>query len=60
MRAQVGSSIAALVSRSIDLADEVYMAMTARGYTGQAVSVDGWKQENGSFVTGKKLMGREI
>ncbi len=40
-RAQVGSSIAALFARSMDLADEVYMAMTARGYTGQAVSING-------------------
>lgn len=40
-RAQVGSSIAALFARSMDLADEVYLAMTARGYTGQAVSADG-------------------
>lgn len=40
-RAQVGSSIAALFARSMDLADEVYLAMTARGYTGQAVSMDG-------------------
>ena len=39
-RAQVGSSIAALFARSMELADEVYLAMTARGYTGQAVSVD--------------------
>jgi cobalt/nickel transport system permease protein len=59
-RAQVGSSIAALFSRSMDLADEVYLAMTARGYTGQAVSVDGWQQENSTFVMGGKLMGREI
>lgn len=40
-RAQFGSSIAALFSRSMTLADEVYLAMTARGYTGQAVSADG-------------------
>lgn len=40
-RAQIGSSIAALFARSMDLADEVYLAMTARGYTGQAVSADG-------------------
>jgi len=39
-RAQVGSSIAALFARSMELADEVYLAMTARGYTGQAVSAD--------------------
>jgi cobalt ABC transporter, permease protein CbiQ len=37
-RAQVGSSMAALFARSLELADEVYLAMTARGYTGQAVS----------------------
>ncbi len=36
-RAQVGTSIAALFARSMYLADEVYLAMTARGYTGQAV-----------------------
>lgn len=40
-RAQVGSSIAALFARSMELADEVYLAMIARGYTGQAVSADG-------------------
>lgn len=40
-RAQFGSSMAALFSRSMTLADEVYLAMTARGYTGQAVSSDG-------------------
>ncbi len=40
-RAQVGSSIAALFARSMDLSEEVYLAMTARGYTGQAVSADG-------------------
>ena len=40
-RAQVGSSIAALFARSMELADEVYQAMTARGYTGKAVSADG-------------------
>jgi cobalt/nickel transport system permease protein len=39
-RAQVGSSIAALFARSMELTDEVYLAMTARGYTGQAVSID--------------------
>jgi len=39
-RAQVGSSIAALFARSMALADEVYMAMTARGYTGAAVSTE--------------------
>ena len=39
-RAQVGSSIAALFDRSLALADEVYQAMTARGYTGEAVMVE--------------------
>jgi cobalt/nickel transport system permease protein len=39
-RALVGSSIAALFARSIALADDVYLAMTARGYTGQMVSAD--------------------
>ena len=39
-RAQVGSSIAALFARSMELTDEVYLAMTARGYTGQVVSMD--------------------
>jgi len=37
-RAQVGSSIAALFSRSMALADELYLAMAARGYTGNPVS----------------------
>jgi cobalt/nickel transport system permease protein len=40
-RAQFGSSIAAVFSRSMTLADEVYLALRARGYTGQAVSADG-------------------
>jgi cobalt/nickel transport system permease protein len=39
-RAQVGSSFAALFARSMELADEVYLAMTARGYTGQAVAAE--------------------
>lgn len=39
-REQVGSSIAALFARSLSLADEVYMAMVARGYTGQPVTLD--------------------
>lgn len=34
----LGSSIAALFGRSMALADEVYQSMTARCYTGQAVS----------------------
>lgn len=45
-RAQVGSSIAALFSKSMALADEVYMAMIARGYTGESVSCD-----NGDSMT---------
>ena len=36
-RAQVGSSIAALFARSLSLADEIYLAMVSRGYTGQPV-----------------------
>lgn len=40
-RAQVGSSISALFARSVSLADEVYAAMVARGYTGQAVFWEG-------------------
>lgn len=39
-RAQFGSSMAALFARSMALADEVYLAMVARGYTGQAVNAD--------------------
>ena len=39
-RAQFGSSVAALFARSMALADEVYLAMVARGYTGQAVNAD--------------------
>lgn len=34
-RAQVGSSIAALFARSMNLSEEVYQAMTARCYTGE-------------------------
>ena len=37
---QVASSIGALFIRSMELSDEVYQAMTARGYTGEAVSLD--------------------
>jgi len=36
-REQVGSSIAALFAKSMEMTDEVYQAMRARGYTGQAV-----------------------
>ncbi|NPV26607.1 MAG: cobalt ECF transporter T component CbiQ [Firmicutes bacterium] len=38
-RALVGSSIGALFAKSMVLSDEVYMAMSARGYTGEAVSI---------------------
>jgi cobalt/nickel transport system permease protein len=37
-REMVGSSIGALFGRSMALVDEVYMAMSARCYTGQAVT----------------------
>lgn len=37
---QVGSSIGALFIKSMELSEEVYQAMTARGYTGEAVSLD--------------------
>lgn len=37
-RAQVGSSIAALFSRSMALSEEVYQAMTARCYTGEIIA----------------------
>ncbi|MEQ8175372.1 MAG: cobalt ECF transporter T component CbiQ [Syntrophomonadaceae bacterium] len=39
-RRVVGSSVAALFERSISLSDEVFQAMTARGYTGEAVSIE--------------------
>ncbi|MEN6463019.1 MAG: cobalt ECF transporter T component CbiQ [Syntrophomonas sp.] len=42
-RAQVGSSIAALFVRSMAVSEEVYQAMTARGYTGEAVIADSMK-----------------
>jgi cobalt/nickel transport system permease protein len=42
-RAQVGSSIAALFIRSMAVSEEVYQAMTARGYTGEAVVADDMK-----------------
>lgn len=35
----MGSSIGVLFAKSINLADEVFMAMVARGYTGEAVAV---------------------
>ncbi|MGE5405139.1 MAG: cobalt ECF transporter T component CbiQ [Candidatus Saccharibacteria bacterium] len=38
-RALVGSSVAALFAKSMATADEVYLAMTARCYTGEAVSI---------------------
>lgn len=37
---QVTSSIGALFIKSMELSDEVYQAMTARGYTGEAVSLE--------------------
>ncbi|MEN6351666.1 MAG: cobalt ECF transporter T component CbiQ [Syntrophomonas sp.] len=45
-RALVGSSIASLFIRSVDLTDEVYQAMTARCYTGEAVISGsmGWRK----------------
>lgn len=39
-RRVVVSSIAALFERSISLSEEVFQAMTARGYTGEAVSIE--------------------
>ncbi len=36
-RAMVGSSVGALFARSMALSEEVYQAMTARGYNGEAV-----------------------
>lgn len=39
-RKVVGSSVAALFERSISLSDEVFQAMTARGYTGEAVTIE--------------------
>ncbi|MGE5416403.1 MAG: cobalt ECF transporter T component CbiQ [Acidobacteriota bacterium] len=39
-RALVGSSVAALFAKSMATADEVYLAMNARCYTGEAVSID--------------------
>lgn len=37
---QVGSSIGALFIKSMELSDEVYQAMVARGYTGKVVCLD--------------------
>lgn len=42
-RTQMGSSIAALFARSMAVSEEVYQAMTARGYTGEAVLADNLK-----------------
>ena len=42
-RAQLGSSIAALFARSMAVSEEVYQAMTARCYTGEAVIADNMK-----------------
>lgn len=42
-RAQVGSSIAALFARSMAVSEEIYQAMTARCYTGEAVISDNMK-----------------
>jgi cobalt/nickel transport system permease protein len=42
-RAQLGSSIAALFARSMAVSEEVYQAMTARCYTGEAVTADNMK-----------------
>jgi cobalt/nickel transport system permease protein len=38
-RAQIGTSMAALFARSMSMADEVYLAMAARGYTGNPVII---------------------
>jgi cobalt/nickel transport system permease protein len=42
-RGQVGSSIAALFARSMAASEEIYQAMTARCYTGEAVIADNLK-----------------
>jgi cobalt/nickel transport system permease protein len=42
-RAQTGSSIAALFARSMAVSEEIYQAMTARCYTGEAVMADNMK-----------------
>jgi cobalt/nickel transport system permease protein len=42
-RSQVGSSIGALFARSMAVSEEVYQAMTARCYTGEAVIADNMK-----------------
>jgi cobalt/nickel transport system permease protein len=42
-RVQLGSSIAALFARSMAVSEEVYQAMTARCYTGEAVIADNMK-----------------
>lgn len=39
-RGLIGSSIAVLFAKSMILSEEVYMAMTARGYTGEAVAAE--------------------
>ncbi|HWP95668.1 MAG TPA: cobalt ECF transporter T component CbiQ [Syntrophomonadaceae bacterium] len=39
-RELAGSSMAALFARSMALSEEVYQSMAARGYTGEAVSID--------------------
>jgi len=56
-RAQVGSSIAALFVRSIALTDEVYMAMTARGYTGNVVQDDKGDGEAGDVHFASTISG---
>lgn len=42
-RGLLGSSLAALFGRSVALSEEVFQAMTARGYTGEPVSLEPFK-----------------
>ena len=49
-RLLVGSSVGALFIKSVALADEVYLAMQARGYTGQAVSARAMYLKNGDLA----------
>lgn len=55
-RAQVGSSIAALFIRSMAVSEEVYQAMTARGYTGEAVIADDMKLCKVDFAGGMVII----
>jgi cobalt/nickel transport system permease protein len=51
LRELAGSSIGALFNRSMALSEEVYQSMTARGYTGDAVSIEPLALQNLDIIS---------